>query len=107
MLIITSLDAGITYNADRAIFLGINPMDTTYLIGIMGISNTIGLIVMGKIVDMFRSKIFLLAAIVMLAHSVLIATSDFFPTFTGQGIYFSMFGLTMSSYLVTSTVLIQ
>lgn len=106
-MIALSIDTGITYNADRAIFLGIKPMHTTYLLGLMGITNTIGKIVMGKLVDIFRSRIFLLTTFVMLAHTILFSTGDFFPSMIGQASCFAFFGLTFGAYYSTSAVLIK
>ena len=106
-MIALSFDAGLIYNADRAIFLGIKPMDTTYLLGLMGVTNTIGKIVIGKVVDIFRSRIFLLTTFVMLAHTILFSSGDFFPSFIGQASCFAFFGLAFGAYSATSAVLIK
>ena len=107
MLVSFSVDAGLTFNADRAIFLGINAMDTTYLMGIMGATNTLGKVIIGKIVDRFSSQIFLMTTFVMVAHALLMALSDFLSDFLGQAIFFALFGLTCGSFYSTSAVLIK
>lgn len=106
-MVALSFDAGFTYNADRAIFFGIKAMDTTYLLGIMGVANTVGKLIMGKIIDMYRSRIILLTVCVMMTHAVVFSTGNFFQTWIGQAVYFALFGLDLGAYYSTAVILLK
>ena len=70
VLIGLSIDVGLTYHADHAIFLGVSPMETTYLLGIVGIFNILGKVTIGKLLDILHLWMFALTVIVMLLHCV-------------------------------------
>lgn len=102
-----SQDAGLAYNADRAIFFGIPPIKASYLLGIVGISNIIGKLTAGQLTDRFRSRIFTLTFILMLAYSIIYIFSDYFPTWIGQAVMHSIFGFSLGAYSSIAAVLFK
>ena len=95
------------YNMDRAAFYGISYLNASYLLSIAGISNILGKIIVGQLTDCLRSKIFTLTFVLMMAHSVTFALSDYFPSWTGQAIVNSSFGFFCGAYSTTSAVLFK
>ena len=61
-------------------------MDTTYLLGVMGLANAVGKVVLGRVVDVFRGHIFSLTAGVMMVMCVGFGTGDFLPSLPGQAL---------------------
>ena len=102
-----TIDAGITYNADHAIFLGVSPMKTTYLLGIMGICNMVGKIAIGKTMDLIPSKIFSLTFATMLCNCVVFSLGDFFPSWNGQAVILAILGASTGIYTCTAGVLVK
>ena len=80
-----TFDAGLTYNADRAIsLLGIQPLHTTVLLSIMGGANVLGKTCMGKLMDLYRSRIVLMTVFMMMVNAVLFSLGGFLTSWTGQ-----------------------
>ena len=107
VLIGLSIDVGLTYHADHAIFLGVSPMETTYLLGIIGIFNILGKVTIGKLLDILHLWMFALTVIVMLLHCVAFSLGDFFPSLVGQSVVSAMFGFTFGSYYNSSALLMK
>lgn len=99
--------AAFQYTADRAIKLGIEAQNTSYLLSIMGISNCVGRILFGKILDIFRSKAFLMTTAIVLVNALIITFSDFMTSFEAQTIYASVFGLTFGGYVSSVVVILK
>ena len=56
-LVSISIDAGITYNVDRAIFLGVDTSVVPNIVSFGGLCNLASKIVVGKLTDLFRNSI--------------------------------------------------
>ena len=85
VLVAMTFDAGLTYNADRAIsLLGIQPLHTTVLLSIMGGANVLGKTCMGKLMDLYRSRIVLMTVFMMMVNAVLFSLGGFLTSWTGQ-----------------------
>jgi len=108
VLIAIPLDVGmIAYNLDRAIFFGISDINASYLLSIAGISNSFGKIFVGQLTDCLRSRIFSLTFVLMLAHAVSFAFSDYFRSWLGQAAENSAFGFFNGAYSSMSAVLFK
>ena len=84
--------AAFSFTADRAISFGITPHHTSLLLSGMGISNCVGRIAFGKLLDLFRTRIFALTTAILIINALSVLLSDFFPTFIGQAVYCAIFG---------------
>ena len=104
LLVVISMpiNCGLTYNADHAILLGIPDIQTSYLLGIFGVTNIVSRLIIGSIIDVFRSKIFIVTFLIMIQFTLIFSIGDFFPSITGQVLVFGSFGLTYGTYYNTS-----
>merc|ERR1719186_1679929 len=88
-----------TFYADRAVMFGISRDNSTILLSIMGVSNFLGRIIFGKLLDRFRSKSFLMVTCVLLLNGVSVLVSQFLTSFAGQAIISAVFGATFGAYI--------
>ena len=82
-------------------------METTYLLGIMGIFNILGKLTIGKLLDILHLWTFALTFMVMLLHCVAFSLGDFFPSLVGQSVVLEIFGFTFGSYYNSSALLMK
>ena len=106
-MIAMSVDAGMAYNLDRAVFFGISYINASFLLSIAGISNMLGKIIVGQLTDCLRSRIFSLTFVLMMAHSVSFAFSDYFPSWLGQAVMNSAFAFFCGAYSSSTAVLFK
>eukprot|EP00088_Acartia_fossae_P050985 TRINITY_DN5723_c0_g1_i1.p1 TRINITY_DN5723_c0_g1~~TRINITY_DN5723_c0_g1_i1.p1 ORF type:complete len:537 (+),score=99.89 TRINITY_DN5723_c0_g1_i1:266-1876(+) len=99
--------AAFAFTSDRATKLGIDKHTTAHLLSIMGISNCIGRIAFGKILDTFRSQAFPLTTMVLLVNAGIITSSDYLTSFIGQAIYAGTFGATFGAYISSVVVILK
>jgi len=102
--------ATFVFTSDREIYSnGLSAKDTSYLIGIIGVSNLLGRIFFGKLLDAFRKKTFMLTSTVLLVNSLTILLSTYVTSFYGQAAFAVVFGFTIgavsSSTMVTLKVI--
>ena len=83
------------------------PLHTTLLLAMTGSFNSLGKIVMGRMVDLLRAHIFPLTMAVMLVHVVMFAVSDLLPSWAGQMFCFAQFGFTFGCYYSSSAFLVK
>jgi hypothetical protein len=102
-----AINAAFAFTADRAILLGIDRQDTSFLLSIMGISNCCGRIVFGKVLDAFRAQAFISTTLVLLANATIIIVSDFLTTYVGQAVYCAIFGATFGAYISSLIVIVK
>ena len=107
VLLALSIDAGLTFNPDRAISLGLRPMQTSFLLVVMGISNTLGKLITGLLMDAFSSRISSLTCLLMIVHTVAFGAGSYLPSLAGQAVMFGLFGFTLGAYFSTSTILLK
>ena len=86
---------------------GISKYHTSILLSIMGVSNCLGRILFGKILDRFRSKAILLTSIVLMTNALSIVLSGLVPSFVGQAIYAAIFGATFGAYISSVVVILK
>ena len=96
-----------TFYADRAVMFGISRDNSTILLSIMGVSNFLGRIIFGKLLDRFRSKSFLMVTCVLLLNGVSVLVSQFLTSFAGQAIISAVFGATFGAYITSLIVIIS
>ena len=106
-MIAVSIDSGVTYNVDRAIFHGLKEIHIAYMLGICGLFSSLSKLTFGKIIDAYRTRIFIITTLIMLVHAVLFATSDYFPSFLGQCVWFAVFAITTGAYASTTPIIIR
>ena len=102
-----SIDSGVTFNVDRAIFHGLEEIHVAYILGACGLLSSLSKITVGKIVDAFRSRIFSITTLLMLVHALIFASSDYFRTLFGQAIWFAIFSITTGAYASTTPIIIR
>ena len=102
-----AINAAFAFTADRAILLGIDRQDTSFLLSIMGISNCCGRIIFGKVLDAFRAQAFISTTVVLLANATIIIVSDFLTTYVGQAVYCAIFGATFGAYISSLIVIVK
>jgi len=99
--------AAFSFTTDRAMMFGISKYNTSLLLSIMGVSNCLGRILFGKILDRFRSKAILLTSIVLMTNALSIVLSGLVPSFVGQAIYAAIFGSTFGAYISSVVVILK
>eukprot|EP00092_Neocalanus_flemingeri_P017707 GFUD01019160.1.p1 GENE.GFUD01019160.1~~GFUD01019160.1.p1 ORF type:complete len:452 (+),score=88.21 GFUD01019160.1:104-1459(+) len=96
-----------TFYADRAAIFGISRDNSTLLLSIMGVSNFLGRIIFGKLLDKFRSRTFLMVTCVLLLNGISVLVSQFLTSFAGQAIISAVFGATFGAYITSLIVVIS
>lgn len=99
--------AAFSFTADRATNLGIDVHDTSHLLSIMGISNCAGRILFGKVLDIYRSKAFMMTTMVLLLNGLIVTFSDFMTSFVAQAVYSGIFGATFGAYISSVVVILK
>ena len=96
-----------TFYSDRAAMFGISRNNSTALLSIMGVSNFLGRIIFGKLLDQFRSRSFLMVTCVLLLNGISVLVSQYLTSFVGQAIISSVFGATFGAYITSLIVIIS
>jgi len=99
--------AAFAFTADRALVLGLSKHSTAQLLSVMGVSNCIGRIVFGKLLDVFRNKAFTLTGIVLLVNALVVTVSDYLTSFAGQAVFAAVFGATFGAYISSVVVILK
>ena len=94
-----------TFYSDRASDFGISREASTALLSIMGVSNFLGRIIFGKLLDRYRAKSFVMVTCILLINGISVLISQFISSFIGQAIISAIFGATFGAY-ITSLILI-
>ena len=102
-----SLDAGSTFNIDRAKHCGIGPAKVSYIVAAGGAANSISKIIIGGIADCIGNGIFCLTSAYMVLYSIFCATSDFYQEEIGQTLWFITFAAAHAVYNTTILVMIR
>ena len=98
----------LSFTTDRAVHRGVtDSTGSTALLSIMGITSCIGRLVMGPIVDKYKSKILLFASYVMIILAASVFVSEFLTTWTTQAVYAGLVGLSMGAKVTSEPVMIQ
>ena len=98
----------LSFTTDRAVHRGVtDSTGSTALLSIMGITSCIGRLVMGPIVDKYKSNILLFASFVMIILAASVFISEFLTTWTSQAVYAGLVGLTMGAKVTSEPVMIQ
>lgn len=98
----------LSFTADRAVQRGITDLaGSTVLLSIMGITNCIGRLVWGPIIDKYKSKILLFSFSTMSILAASVIVSEFLTTFAGQAVYAGLVGLSMGAQVTSSVVILQ
>ncbi|XP_063225633.1 monocarboxylate transporter 7 isoform X2 [Bacillus rossius redtenbacheri] len=96
------------YLVDAAIKDGIDPSAASFLLSIIGITNTIGRVVCGYIADFPWMDSLLLNNICLLLSTVAVASTPFCTTYTTYMIMAIFFGIAISGYIsLTSIILVD
>ena len=100
--------AAFAFTADRATLeLDIDRHRTSLLLSIMGISNCVGRIVFGKMLDAFRTRAFCLTTVVLVVNAAIVTVSVWTTTFLGQAVYAGVFGATFGAYISSLVVILK
>ena len=89
-----------TFSTDRAVQSGgVTHSESSLLLSIMGVSNCLGRIVFGQVLDKFRHHSILLTTLIVLTNSLTVLSSDFLSGMIGHGVHAVVFGFTFGAYV--------
>ena len=98
----------LSFTADRAVQRGITDQrGSTVLLSIMGITNCVGRLIWGPIIDKYKSKILLFSFSTMATLAGSVLASEFLTSFAGQAVYSGLVGLSMGAQVTSSVVILQ
>ena len=93
-----------SFSTDRAVqFGGLSHSESSFLLSVMGVSNCLGRVVFGQVLDRFRAHTLSLTSLVLLTNSLTVLSTSLVTGTLGHGIHSAVFGLTFGAY-VTSVV---
>ena len=93
-----------SFSTDRAVqFGGLSHSESSFLLSVMGVSNCIGRVVFGQVLDRFRAHTLSLTSLVVLTNSLTVLSTSLVTGSLGHGLHSAVFGLTFGAY-VTSVV---
>lgn len=91
-------NAPFIFIVDQATGAGIEPKMADWLLSVIGISNTIGRVILGLLADMkWMNRLYLYGGVLTLCGIATII-EPFFTSFTGLFIYSAVFGFTSGKY---------
>lgn len=95
------------FTSDRAVQRHLTSAQSSLLLSIMGISNCVGRIFFGLILDRFRKHAIVLTVSVMTLNATAIIASDLLPDLLGQAAFSAIFGLTFGCYISSVVVILS
>ena len=99
-LVNLGIDSVLAFSTDRAVqFGGVTQSESSLLLSIMGVSNFLGRIVFGQVLDKFRRHSILLITLIVLTNSLTVLSSDFISGMLGYGVHTAAFGFTFGAYV--------
>ena len=101
-----NLGISVTYSffSDMTVQRGdVSLTESSAILSIIGVTNCVGRIVFGKVLDTFRPHTILLTTLVSLANALAVLSNTFVTSMAGHSVCAAVFGLTFGSY-VTSFV---
>ena len=102
-----SIDGGQTYNADRAVSHGHKEMNVAYMLSLSGLIKGVIQLIIGKIIDVFKKRIFSITVLIMAVYVLLFSTSDYFPNLLSQALWFTLFDVAYGTYYTTTTIIFR
>ena len=107
ILVNMSFSVAIAFTPDRGTNLGLYLDQTSYLLSMMGICNSVGKIGFGRILDRFRDQAVSITAGLMVVNGGIVLCSAFLTDFIGQAVYACIFGLTFGVFISSIVVVLQ
>jgi len=98
---------GYIFTADRALSFGVEESKVSSVLSAIGLGNFLGRIFGGKLLDIFRTKKFILVTLFLLTHSVCLIISNYVESYIGQVVFGGIFGLTFGWYSSSFMVIIK
>lgn len=99
-------NAPFIFIVDQATGAGIEPKMADWLLSVIGISNTIGRVILGLLADMkWMNRLYLYGGVLTLCGIATII-EPFFTSFTGLFIYSAVFGFTSGGYVSITSILL-
>ena len=96
------------YTVDRAIHLGVDQKDASFLLSVVGIANTLGRIFLGYISDRSWVNRLYLYNISLAICGISMALSNLWGSYSAQAFFCAVFGITSGAYVgLTSVVLVD
>lgn len=96
------------YLVDAATLVGIDPNSASYLLSIIGITNTIGRVVCGYVADFPRVNALLMNNICLVVSTVAVAATPFCSSYAAFIVMSIFFGIAISGYIsLTSIILVD
>ena len=99
--------AGFSFTTDRAVQGGLSPTHSSLLLSVMGVTNCLGRVIFGIILDQFRTHALVFTVIAMATNSLALLTSILFPSLLGQLCFSAVFGATFGCYISSVVVILS
>jgi len=97
-----------SFSTDRAIqFGGLSKAESSLLLSIIGVSNCLGRVVFGQLLDRFRPWTLQLTSIVVLTNALAIISGDLITSMVGHGLHSAVFGFTFGAYVCSIVPVIK
>ena len=98
----------LSFTADRAVQRGVTGLaGSTVLLSIIGITNCVGRLVIGPIIDEYKSKILLFSSFSMIILAASVFVSEFLTTFAAHAVYAGFVGFSMGAQVTSSIVVLK
>ena len=86
------------YQKDRlVIYFGLSEEDANAIFAILGLSNSVGRLLFGILVDLFRRRALFILTAASLANALSVLVSPYLPSFAGQVVFTLVFGATFGA----------
>ena len=93
------------FEADRAQLMGIAKLESAYLVSFGGVLWIVWPPIIGKLLDMFSTRILAITVVCMSMHVVVMMVCNYVSGFWGQAAVFALFGMNFVSFMTTSVIM--
>lgn len=106
---LVNLNLGVvgTFAFDRAVQLGLSPGQASLILSVMGVSNILGRVVFGQVLDRWRPHALLLTTVVLASHGLSTILGEFTPSFPAQAALAALYGSSQGAYFSSQVVVLQ
>jgi len=97
-----------SFSTDRVIQSGgLSKGESSLLLSIIGVSNCLGRIIFGQLLDRFRPWTLQLTSIVVLTNALAVLSGDLIASMVGHGVHSAVFGFTFGAYVCSIVPVIK
>ncbi|XP_062570450.1 monocarboxylate transporter 14-like [Saccostrea cucullata] len=106
ILAMTGFYVPFTYVVDHALILGIPQTDAAFLLSIIGITNTVGRILSGLLVDIFKLDALVINNVALVLSAVLLFVEPLCHTYELLCAFAAVYGLCVAAYISLTSIII-